>query len=183
MKTQHRYEFDDVDRQISSLLRKDGRCTATYLARQLGVTEGAIRKRLKRLTASKLLKIVGVVNPSKLGYTIDVLTGVQVSPEFTLEVARGLSSLEPVRFVGLTTGSFDIIFNALFRDQQELLEFQTKTLRKMKGVIRTETWLYLKVLKRQFDWFVADGEVDEPIGIMPLRISSNVRARRMRREH
>lgn len=153
--------FDPIDSQIAALLRKDGRITAAYLARELRLTEGAIRKRLKKLTAAKMLRIVGVVNPSKLGYTIHVLTGVQVSPQRTLEVAQPLSSLEPVRFVGLTTGSYDIIFNAMFHDQRELLDFQTRVLRKLNGVIRTETWQYLKVMKRQYDWFAADVDLDE----------------------
>jgi Lrp/AsnC family transcriptional regulator for asnA, asnC and gidA len=119
----------------------------------MGLTEGAIRKRLKKLTSAKLLKIVGVIDPVKLGYTIDVQIGLHVSPGDARDVAQRLSLLEPVRYVAMVSGSYDIMVAALFQNQDELLDFLTKTVASIPGIIRCETWHMLEVLKRHYDWF------------------------------
>lgn len=144
--------FDAVDEQIIALLRTNGRRTNADLARRLGVSEGAIRKKLKKLSSAGVLKVVAVADPQKLGYAIDVLSGVQVFPGQTQEVAQRLVSLDPVRYVALATGSYDILFEAMFRQQDDLLEFLTKTLPSIPGVVRSETWHLLKVMKRNYDW-------------------------------
>ena len=144
-------KFDSVDERILQLLRTNGRRTKTDLARQLGITEGAIRKKLQKLTTTGLLKIVAMADSQKLGYTIDVFCGIQVTPGKTFEVAERLISLEPVRYAALVTGTYDILFEAMFRHQDELLDFLTKTLPAVEGLTRTETWHVLKVVKRNYD--------------------------------
>ena len=95
---------------------------------------------------------MAVADPQKIGYTIDVLSGVQVLPGQTEEVAKRLISLDQVRYVALATGSYDILFEAMFRRQDDLLEFLTKTLASIPGIVRSETWHLLKVMKRNYDW-------------------------------
>ncbi len=143
---------DPVDAQIVNLLRIDGRRTHAELARQMGVTEGAVRKRLKKLSAAGVLRVVAVADPKKLGYGIDVFCGIQVSQGEVLAVAKRLSALDSVRYIGLATGSYDVLCEAMFREQDELLEFVTKTLPSIPGIVRSETWHQLKVIKRNYDW-------------------------------
>lgn len=149
--------FDAVDRQIVALLRVNGRRTNAELARQVGLSEGAIRKKLKKLTAAGILKVVAVADPTRLGYAIDVFSGVQVTPGKTLEVAEHLVSLEAVRYVALAAGSYDILFEAMFRQQDDLLEFLTRTLPAVPGIARVDTWHLLRVLKRNYDWLQVGG--------------------------
>lgn len=143
---------DPVDAQIVGLLRIDGRRTNAELARHLGITEGAVRKRLKKLSAAGVLRVVAVADPKKLGYGIDIFCAIQVRQGDTLEVAERLSALDSVRYLGLATGSYDILIEAMFREQDELLEFLTKTVPGIPGIVRSETWHQLKVIKRNYDW-------------------------------
>ncbi len=56
--------MDDLDRQILRLLRADGRATNLALGRRLGLTEGAVRYRIRRLVATgALLKFTVVTRP------------------------------------------------------------------------------------------------------------------------
>ena len=41
--------MDELDRKIVGILQQDGRASNAKIARQLGVSEGTIRRRLKRL--------------------------------------------------------------------------------------------------------------------------------------
>ncbi len=134
------------------LLRTNGRRKNSDLARQLGVSEGAIRKKLKKLSRAGVLRIVAVADPQKLGYVIDVFAGLQVDPGQTPEVAERLSTLDVVRYVAVATGSYNILFEAMFQEHNQLLEFLTKTLPGIPGIVRSETWHLLKVVKRNYDW-------------------------------
>lgn len=145
-------KFDAVDEQVVALLRTNGRRTNAELARHVGVTEGAIRKKLKKLSGAGVLRIVAVADPQKLGYVLDLFCAMQVAPGQTVAAAESLASLEAVRYAALATGPYDIVFEAMFRTQDEVLDFLTKTLPGIPGIVRYETWHVLKVIKRNYDW-------------------------------
>ncbi|MCK4782394.1 MAG: AsnC family protein, partial [Desulfobacteraceae bacterium] len=46
---------DAIDRAIISYLQYDGRMAYTKIARELGISEGTVRSRVKRLMESKML--------------------------------------------------------------------------------------------------------------------------------
>jgi Lrp/AsnC family transcriptional regulator for asnA, asnC and gidA len=145
-------KFDPIDEQVVALLRTNGRRTNSELARHLGVTEGAVRKKLKKLSAAGVLQVVAVADPQKLGYVIDVFCAVQVAPGQTVAAAESLAALDAVRYAALATGPYDIVLEAMFRTQDEVLDFLTKTLPAIPGITRYETWHVLKVIKRNYDW-------------------------------
>ena len=49
-------KFDDKDKLILELLRKNSRMTNTELSKHLGMTEGAIRSRIKRLVEAGIIR-------------------------------------------------------------------------------------------------------------------------------
>ena len=147
-----RKKLDDLDKNIISLRRVDGRKTAMELARQLGVTEGTIRNRMERLANDGIMRIVAVANPYEIGYNTDVLIGLQVDADKILDVAHQLTEMEQIRYVGISTGFYDIIIGALFYSSDELLDFVTTRLGSVPGIRRTETSHILKVMKRTYDW-------------------------------
>ena len=67
MRTIQPLALDDLDKKILAYLQEDGRMTFVTLAAQLGVSEGTIRKRVKRLEESGVLKTMGVTDPLKMG--------------------------------------------------------------------------------------------------------------------
>jgi len=48
--------LDEVDGKILEILRKDARITNDDIARQVGLTEGAVRNRIKRLVQNETIK-------------------------------------------------------------------------------------------------------------------------------
>ena len=148
--------LDDLDFKIISLLREDGRRTNIDLAKQLGVTETTVRKRIKRLINEEVMRVVAIANPYKIGYQIDAMIGLHVEPDKIMPVSRRLSHMEEVRYVGVTTGTYDLMIAALFRSNEELLQFVTEKLGTLPGVKSTQTSHVLKVLKRTFDWVMRE---------------------------
>lgn len=143
--------FDEIDNKIIALLRVDGRHTVAHIASVVGISESATRARVKRLMNDEVLQIVAITNPSKLGLTVDVFITLQTEPAKTMSVARALSKLDDVRYVGILSGQYDLVVSSAFRDDEEFLEFLHEKVAKIPGVVRTETFRILKTMKRTYD--------------------------------
>lgn len=156
-------EPDSLDRQIISLLQADGRCSNREIARQLDVPEATIRYRVRRLTESGLLKITALVAPEHLGYQLTAVINVQAEGKHVDAVADAISDLPEVMWLAVTSGSMDIAFTASFQGQEHLYQFLTERLAPLPGVLRTDTAIGLRVVKRDTEWaFDLTSEVSEP---------------------
>ena len=59
---------DQLDRQIAGMLAYDARLSFRKIAADLGVTEGTVRGRVKRLQSSGLLKLTPIVDIARAGH-------------------------------------------------------------------------------------------------------------------
>ena len=143
---------DQVDRAIVRILQRDGRASNTQIGRELGLTEAAIRKRLGRLLAEDLVNVVAVPTPRAVGMTLSAIIGVSVRLGRLDEVADKLVAYPEVRYVGVSTGRYDVILESFFLNQEHLLEFVSKKLGSLDGVTGVETSLILRVAKFSYEW-------------------------------
>ena len=60
--------MDNLDKRIITLLQEDGTATNAGIARQVGVSEETVRRRLKRLVADEYIRVVALPDPKKLGF-------------------------------------------------------------------------------------------------------------------
>lgn len=148
--------IDETDLKIIEALRADGRMSNVALARRVGVSEPTIRKRLAGLVDSGKMQVVAVVNPQTLGYTQNATIGLHVEPSRVMAVAEILVGLPEVRYLGVSTGIYDLIVVAQFRSTEELFAFLTVKIAAIPGIRKTETSHILKVLKRTYDWVRPD---------------------------
>ena len=144
--------LDDMDRHIVTVLQSDGRTSNTDIARQIGVTETTVRKRLAALIDSGLLSIVAVPAPELVGMTVSAIIGISVELRALNDVARSLVPLREVRYCGVSTGRFDLIVEAFFHDHDHVVEFVTQTLGRTPGITAVETSLILKIEKFSYEW-------------------------------
>ncbi|HEU5300320.1 MAG TPA: Lrp/AsnC family transcriptional regulator [bacterium] len=147
--------LDPLDVQIIRALQRDGRTPYSALAEQLGVAEGTIRKRVARLQADGYVRIVAVANPFKVGMDVVAIIGLNVARQRMTEALKRLRSLEPVRYIGVTTGTFDYIIEVVLPSTQDLLRFLVADLARVPGLNRTETSLVLEIPKQSYDWIPA----------------------------
>ena len=145
-------DLDAIDLAIVRLLQDQGRTTNAHIARTLGVSEPTVRKRIDRLMADEIIKVVAVLNPRKTGYATDVLVGISVEPGSLLTVGEALSRCEEVVYLGYTTGRHDILVEMLFRDDEALFEFLNSRLPPLGPIIGTETYHVLRTGKINYDW-------------------------------
>ena len=140
--------MDALDTKIIDILQKDGRASNAGIARDVGVSEGTVRRRLKRLVQEEYIQVVALPDPAKMGYESQAIVGVQVDPDKVDQVADGLSDLDEVSWVAVTTGSFDIFAWATLASSEALGIFLRTKVGIIPGVRRTETFVNLAHRKR-----------------------------------
>jgi Lrp/AsnC family transcriptional regulator for asnA, asnC and gidA len=150
--------IDNLDREIISILQQDGRTANAEIARQLGVAEGTIRRRMERLINEGVIKIAAVTDPFKVGMGVVALIHLDVELSYLEEVANKLVEMQCVRVVAYATGGHDIFVEALFPSQQNLLEFFKDKLPLIPGIQNTETSIVLSLLKRSYEWEIPEVE-------------------------
>ncbi len=115
--------LDEIDRRVIKILQEDGRRPNTEIARDLHVSETTIRKRVSQLVSQGLINIVAVPTPRAVGLNLSAIIGISVTLPKLKEISEELKRQREVRYVGLSTGRYDIIVEAFFVDQQHFLDF------------------------------------------------------------
>jgi Lrp/AsnC family transcriptional regulator, regulator for asnA, asnC and gidA len=144
--------LDPTDREIVRLLQRNGRTSNTEIGRALGLTETTIRKRIARLVEEGLVNIVAVPTPLAVGMTTSAIIGISVNLGDLDLVSEKLSACPEVRYLGLSTGRYDIIIEAFFNDTEHLLSFVSKRLGSLSEVSGVETSIILRVDKFSYEW-------------------------------
>ena len=69
--------MDSLDREIIQLLQENGRLNNAEIARAIGVSEGTVRRRLKRLRDDSVIKVVAVPDVEKMGKSVTAMIGLR----------------------------------------------------------------------------------------------------------
>jgi Lrp/AsnC family transcriptional regulator for asnA, asnC and gidA len=147
--------LDEIDRRVIRILQADGRTPNTEIARELRVSETTIRKRITQLVSRGLINIVAVPTPRAVGMTLSAIIGISVMLPQLHEISEELKRQPEVRYVGVSTGRYDIIVEAFFFDQRHFLEFISDKLGRMQGITALETSMILEVVKFSYEWEIA----------------------------
>jgi Lrp/AsnC family transcriptional regulator for asnA, asnC and gidA len=140
-------ENADLDTKIVEFLRLDGTLTNANISERLGVSEATIRRRRQRLEDEGYIRIIASANPIKLGYKIVAIIGVQAVKSKVLTVEAQLRALPQIRFLGLTTGHYDLMLEAWLRSNDEVVQFTTEALGRIDGILRTDIFQFLRLTK------------------------------------
>lgn len=101
-------DFDDLDEAIVSCLQEDGRLSNRAVARELGISESAVRKRLKRLVDSGAISYGLIVDVSATGMDVAGWIVVDALPTKVRKVAAFISSMRHCSMCSITTGDASI---------------------------------------------------------------------------
>jgi Lrp/AsnC family transcriptional regulator for asnA, asnC and gidA len=140
--------LDERDKVIIDMLTKDARTPFTEIAKVLGISETAVRKRVKALEEAGVIKQYTVlIDPSRLGYNLVSLTGVDTLPEKIFEVAEKLKEFEFVRNLYLTSGDHMIMTEIWAKNGEDLSDIISNKIGKIPGVTKVCPAIILERLK------------------------------------
>jgi Lrp/AsnC family transcriptional regulator for asnA, asnC and gidA len=139
------FEPDELDQKIVCALQQDGRCGNNEIARDLDVSEGTVRNRIRKLSDAGILKIAGMINPDMIPEKQLVFLGVKVAISRDLDkIAGRIKDLNEVKSVSITTGRYDIIIEAWLEVKTGLIKFLSESLASIDGILSTESFLIMK---------------------------------------
>lgn len=143
--------LDDVSKAIIEQLQEDGRRSYAAIGKAVGLSEAAVRQRVQRLTDSGVMQIVAVTDPVQVGFKRQAMIGIKCTGD-SYALAEQLSAIDAIDYVVLTAGSFDIVVEVVCEDDEQLLRILNKQIRSLDAVTSTETLVYLKLVKQQYNW-------------------------------
>ncbi|MBN2121510.1 Lrp/AsnC family transcriptional regulator [Candidatus Micrarchaeota archaeon] len=136
--------MDEKDEEILHTLMRNSRTPLTRIALKLGITETAVRKRIKKLEERGIIKsYTAIIDPFFMGYSGVALVGLDTTPERLLPVLEYISNLPDVRYASLTTGDHMIMFEAWCKTPENLNAL-IKKLGGKEGVLRICPAILLK---------------------------------------
>jgi Lrp/AsnC family transcriptional regulator, regulator for asnA, asnC and gidA len=135
---------DQTDWKIISIL-KEGYVPNNTIARKLGISEGTVRARLKRLKEAGILQVRALINPDVLENQQLVIVAIRVAESKLLErKAEELSKLPNVLSVSIASGRYDLIAEVLLDSNRGLVKFLTEELSTIEGILASESFIMLK---------------------------------------
>lgn len=143
--------LDDTSKRIIEELQQDGRRSYAAISKSVGLSEAAVRQRVARLLETGLIQIVAVTDPLQVGFRRAAMVGVVVTGDIEA-VAAQLTGLPEIDYVVITAGGFDLLVELVCEDDDALLELVNTRVRSIPGVLRTETFVYLKLAKQTYTW-------------------------------
>jgi Lrp/AsnC family transcriptional regulator for asnA, asnC and gidA len=135
---------DKVDWKIINLLSKQNE-TNTTIANELGVSEGMVRQRIKKLQDAGIVKIRALRNPEVLENQQLAMVTVNIAEPRLLEAkAKEILKIKNVLSVSILSGQYDLIIEVLVDSNTGLIKFISKQLSGIGGITKTETFVTLK---------------------------------------
>lgn len=142
--------IDDLDNQIIEILGLDGRMSNASIARNLGVSEGTVRRRLNIMKEKGIIDVKVVLNPAYSDVQSEAIVGIQVTLASIREVVFELDLIEEIRWINITSGSFDIFVSVAAKSLSDLLSLLQNRIGKIKGVDKVETFTTLEISKDRY---------------------------------
>ena len=143
--------LDEVGKAILRELQEDGRRSYTAIASAVGLSEAAVRQRVKAMVESGMVQVVAVTDPITLGFGVMATIGVTAVGD-SRAVAEALSEIDEVDYCVLTSGRYDLQLEVVCRDNEHLLTILNDRIRTVPGVRETETSICLRVHKQTYNY-------------------------------
>lgn len=144
---------DSVDEAIITILQDDGRASFTAIAKQLDISEGAVRNRVGQLIQSKVVRIIGVANPLALGYNAYAMVGLKVQPgRDPQETALYFRGFPEVTYITLVAGRFDLLLEVICRAHDDLTTFLRQHCYSRPDLSSVEPMVGLAMYKSMLKW-------------------------------
>jgi len=124
------------------------------IAERVGVSEGTVRNRLRRLKSLGLLKVTALVNLFEDPSAMAAYVAVRLKSRDLVGVGERFAKLPGVVSVAAVAGQYDLIVEVLVNSKVRLIDFVTKDLASVAEVQSAETLVALKSFNK---WAVLNG--------------------------
>ena len=134
--------MDDKDRLILKALKNDGRASYGEIGKKMQLSEGAVRKRIKTLVDTGVIRKFTVKIGAAEG--AEAITLLATHPSYpTQEVSKRIREIPNVETIYEVTGEYDIVAVISGINVVEVNECIEK-IRRVEGIMKTNTMIVLR---------------------------------------
>ncbi len=153
-----RHDLDATDRALIAELQRDARQSNQSIANALGVSEGTVRSRIKRLETEGIVRITTVQNLEALGEQTAAYLWITCDRSRLDELGRELAAEPGIGFVAATLGRADLLAIVFRESLGELVRFVDEVVKRQPGVIDVRTEPILELVKNDVRWGLVPGD-------------------------
>jgi Lrp/AsnC family leucine-responsive transcriptional regulator len=146
--------MDDFDAQILNILQTNARTTAAAMARHVGLSPDACRKRMARLRSSGIIAAeIAVLDPGRVGRGLILIVEVSLQNERKADLDRfkaAMRAAPEVMQCYYVTGNADFILIVSARDMADFEAFTRRHFFAEENVVRFRTSAVMDSVKTGF---------------------------------
>src|SRR5882757_9780549 len=142
-------DLDTLDRRIVALLREDGRRTYSDMARTIGMSVAAVKRRVARLQDDGVISgYTAQIDYARLGWTVQAFVEVRYTGRTSVDdIVATASSVPEVQSVYVVAGELDALVQIRARDLPHM-QTVVDQLRRAGTVTGTRTLMVLNSWSR-----------------------------------
>lgn len=144
-------EVDETDLRLLHLLSQDGRASYASLARQVDLSDGAVRQRVERIFQRGVAVPVTFLDHERLPQLAITWFGLRARPGRMEEVLKALADMEEVAYLVLCTGRFHMLGEIRADSLEEALRVVSEQVAALP-VETLESFPALDQMKENFTW-------------------------------
>lgn len=143
--------YADLDYDILSELRRDGRASLRTIAERLNVSTSTVSHRVKQMESDGIIRgYKPVLDYAKLGYRLTAITKIKARGSGIPKIVEKLAKEETLVDVYEITGDYDVLVIGKFPDE-ESMNREIKRLLALQEIESTNTSIVLSVAKEGGD--------------------------------
>lgn len=142
--------LDELDRKIIDRLGQDARTSSRQISRELGVSEGAVRARVKRLHDAGAVRLAVITNAA-LNDRSPAFIWIDLSSQsYAKSVVDSLRKIEEITFVSIMFGRSDILAIVLSKNSEDISEFIHEKIDRINGIKNIEYTIGYSIIKHLY---------------------------------
>lgn len=143
--------LDQYDLALLEAVQQDATTSQLDLGAQVNLSSAAVNRRLKKMHADGVIKkTVALVDPARLGYTLTVITEVEVESErldLLDSMKRSFLACPEVQQCYYVAGECDFVLIMLVRDMEQYTELTRELFFENNNVKRFKTLVSMSTVK------------------------------------
>jgi len=143
--------LDGLGQKIIGELQQDARQSFREIGRNLKVSEGTVRNRVKALLKSNTMKISAIPNPQQLGLNFICVMCIEVKVGTAEKVEQRLIQSPNVYYLCGCTGTYDVVGIFVFHTPAGFDEFVKNVIAGIPEIVRTTTFVAMHISRSPWE--------------------------------
>ena len=136
------------DFAIARVLAENGRASYAAIAARVGTSESTVARRVESMVQRGCLRFRTVFESPAIGFDVEYLLWLEVSPAHVDEVGERLAKHPATRYVAAATGRHNLILQGVLPGYGDLYPYTTEVIGQLPGVQSADLTLQVRALKR-----------------------------------